>query len=140
MEKLLDGIQQMGGYVNKPKLIGTFNYSDFTVPSASKNKLFTGVLSRNARQRTYIFNNTLNQAMTAAPSYYMYDSTLMNGAGAYSGSTSFAATLAANSNLLDTSERIGTMAAHVDSILIVMPIGPTLPTSGKIDIYVSEYF
>jgi hypothetical protein len=137
MAKYLDGIQNVQGLAGLPKLIGSFSYSDFKTPSATKTKFFPNTLIRNAKARTILFNSTLNQTTGTPPLVTPYDSTV--GVAWVNSSTTLGPILA-NTSGNDTSERLGILASHVDSIGIGIPMGATLPTSGKLDVYIVEYF
>jgi hypothetical protein len=132
------GVQVTEGRADKPKLIGSISYNEFTTASATKYKVFSGVLSRNAKARTIIFNNTLNQSTNTSPSFFPVDSTI--GTNAVFGTALSGGSIPPNSQMYDTSERTSTLASHVDSCQIGIPMGTTLPTSGKIDVYIVEYF
>lgn len=140
MVKFLDGVQSTEGRATQPKLIGTFNFNDFTTVSASKFKYFAGALSRNAKARTFILQYSLNQPTTAGPTVFFYDTLTTPAPSNFANGAQIGTVIGVSSTMVDSSERLGLLAAHVDSFSIGIPMGATLPTSGKVDVYVVEYF
>ena len=125
-----------------PKLIATIPYTDFTVASDNIYPYWVSVLTRSARERTFLVYNTMNQPLTAS-SLAFYDSVLgiagqpgiartavftPPGTGAVSYTTSE----------MSSNQGEGLVASHVDSLQAILGIGATLPTSGNVLIYVSE--
>ena len=125
-----------------PKLIATIPYSDFTSPSNSIYPFYLSSLTRSARERTFQIYNTMNQPLSANALAF-YDSALgvttqpnvaqtavFTAAGAGTISTVTSESASASSQ--------GLCASHVDSFQAVLGIGATLPTSGNVQIWVSE--
>lgn len=119
-----------------PKLIATVNFSQLTA-SSTLNIAFPSVLNRNARQRTFIFYNSLNQPTSAAVNAIPYDSTI--GFIAIGGDSTTIGTLGSPARVSIVSESHPSLAAHVDSIWMSIPMGATAPTSGSLQVYVVEF-
>ncbi|MHB1681600.1 MAG: hypothetical protein ACYCYO_02050 [Bacilli bacterium] len=125
-----------------PKLLATIPYSQFTAVSSSIYPYWVSVLTRSARARTFMVYNTMNQPLTGN-SLEFYDSIL--GIGGQPGIAQSAVFTAAGSNALSTvtsesasASSQGLVASHVDSLQATLGIGATLPTSGNVQIWVSE--
>lgn len=126
-------------YNSVPRLIGTFNFSDFTVASATSWKRLSNTLSRKAVQRTFLMQNTLDQPTTTSITAQMYDST-MNASAINTPGVSMGGAMSANGQMVETSEYFQRLATHCDSITIGVPMGATLPTTGQVSIWVVEFF
>lgn len=125
-----------------PKLIATIPYSQFTTASSNIYPYYSGVLTRSARERTFILYNTMNQALTAS-SLAFYDSILGIGGQPGIARTAVFTPPGIDSVTYTTSEMAsnqgeGLVASHMDSLQAILGIGATLPTSGNLLIYVSE--
>ena len=123
-----------------PVLLATVPFSSFTA-NATYYAVLTSKLSRNARQRTFILVNTMNQPTSAAPTLFPYDSATQS--NTKTSSYTFSGALAAGQQITDTSDNgsqagAGLLASHVDSANIGMAMGATAPTSGNVYIYVVE--
>ena len=126
-----------------PKLIATIPYSDFTVASSNINPYYAGVLTRSARERTFMVYNDLNEALTTC-AFNFYDTILgISGQPQLNGLASLSTPPGVGQVSIGTSEETtsgteGLLASHVDSFQAALGIGATLPTSGNVYIYVSE--
>ena len=119
-----------------PVLLATIPYSDFTA-STTYYGFFPTVFHRNARARTIITFNNLNQALSSLY-YNVYDSTAGGDQGLYGiGPTE---TPSSGGTDVSTSEAVSELAAHVDSFKVAIGMGATAPTSGNVTIYVVEAF
>lgn len=125
-------------YTQQPKLIATWDFSDFTTVNSTRWKTIWNVLKRNAKQRTFIVINKLDQPTSGGATIQMIDST--EPIGTVSPSVVLGGSLIVNSQLVDTSEYQYRLASHVDSITIGIPIGATLPLSGVVKVYIVEMF
>jgi hypothetical protein len=138
--KYLDGVQVTEGKAdNAPRLIGTIDFTEFTTPSSTYYKKLMNVLTRNAKQRSFYFTSTLNQSLSASTVIYMIDSAI-NDVISISQGANMGGVLSTQNICMETSERLPYIACHFDSIQLGFPIGATLPTSGKIKVYVVECF
>lgn len=128
-------------YANIPRLVGTVPYSSFSA-NTTIYPVFMQVLSRNARQRTFIFSNTLNQPIGIS-NISLTDS-LIDPSGGYNfgdGIGQLATNIPANTGYaVYTSELRSALIAHVDSFQVSISMGSTAPTSGNVQIYVVEVF
>lgn len=125
----------------KPRLLTTINYSEFTA-GASIDKYLDGVLSRTAKERTFIFVNEMNQGI-GTTRVNMYESTLYHGANdGYRFNQNAVLPNVSNMGQLVvySSTSYSFLASNVDSIGINLTIGTTAPTSGKLSIYVLEEY
>jgi hypothetical protein len=120
-----------------PKLIATFNYSDFTV-SATKWKTAQAMFNRNAKKRTFIFQSTLNQPTSSTCTLQPYESTVNFQGIIASPSGSSGNALTVNGQAVVSSDYSVTLGTAVDSFNIGVPMGATLPTSGQVLVYVVE--
>ena len=119
-----------------PKLIGTVPYTSFTA-SGTIYPSFKSVLSRNARRRTFYLYNTLNESLSSA-GYIPQDSALAPAGVSVAHSEAASVIPAASQIVIDTSEQLPLLAAHVDSMALSLGMGATLPTSGAVYLYVTE--
>ena len=119
-----------------PKLIGTVPYTSFTA-SGSIYPSFRSVLSRNARRRTFYLYNALNESLASA-GYIPQDSALAPAGVSVTHSEAASVTPVASQIVIDTSEQLPLLAAHVDSMAMYLGMGATLPTSGAVYLYVTE--
>lgn len=119
-----------------PKLIGTVPYTSFTA-SGTIYPSFKSVLSRNARRRTFYLYNTLNESLASA-GYIPQDSALAPAGVSVAHSEAASVIPAASQIVVDTSEQLPLLAAHVDSMALSLGMGATLPTSGAVYLYVTE--
>ncbi|PSR33032.1 MAG: hypothetical protein C7B46_11560 [Sulfobacillus benefaciens] len=127
------------GQVTAPTLIGTFGYADFAA-DATYSANMVGDLHRNAKQRSFIISNTLNEAITEVV-MYLFDSTQdanNNAAGGMNYTDSGGIGSLGYGQY--TSEAAGILAAHFDSVMVNMTMGATAPTAGEVQIYVVEVF
>jgi hypothetical protein len=124
-------------YKTIPRYLGVFDFSDFSA-NATKWKQFRGCLNRNAKQRTFIFQSTLDQPTSTSSTIQLFDSTLgFTGlAGSPSGNTGSG--LSAGAQCAVSSQYSVTLGTNVDSVNFGIPMGATLPTSGGITLYVVE--
>lgn len=121
------------------QLIGTFGYADFTA-SGTYSAVMTAVLHRNAKARSFVIANSLNEALTSQ-TFWLFDSSLDTLANAGSGqSLSDANGTASQAYAQYTSEAAGILAFHGDSVMIQLTMGSTAPTSGDVKIYVNEFY
>ncbi|NMP24051.1 hypothetical protein HIJ39_17090 [Sulfobacillus sp. DSM 109850] len=122
-----------------PTLIGTFAASDFSASQTYK-AVMTGVLHRNAVERSFIIANTLNEALTSLD-FWLFDTTLSTYSNTGGGQNlSDSNGVASNGYAQYTSEAAGILAFHGDSLIIQMGMGATAPTSGEVQVYVVELF
>ena len=119
-----------------PKLIGTVPYTSFTA-SGTIYPSFKSVLSRNARRRTFYLYNSLNESLSSA-GYIPQDSALAPAGVSVAHSEAASVIPAASQIVIDTSEQLPLLAAHVDSMALSLGMGATLPTSGAVYLYVTE--
>ena len=119
-----------------PKLIGTVPYTSFKA-SGTIYPSFKSVLSRNARRRTFYLYNALNESLASA-GYIPQDSALAPAGVSVTHSEAASVTPAASQIVIDTSEQLPLLAAHVDSMAMYLGMGATLPTSGAVYLYVTE--
>ena len=123
-----------------PTLLLTVPYSDFT---ASSDYFFTlsGVLHRNARARSFVIYNSMNEALTGT-GFDLEDSAIK--VGAPSGFASLVNYASQGSTVTYTStdnkNNLGYLGAAVDSIRGFFGMGATAPTSGNVYLYVTEVF
>lgn len=97
-----------------------------------------GQLNRGAKSRTFFFVNNMNAAITTLQ-IEPYDSAANDGSATYGLTVNFYAP-EAGAKSYKTSETDPGLAAHVDSIVCTVQIGATVPTSGTLDLYVTEIF
>lgn len=126
-----------------PKLIATIKASDITTASGITRIDFEGVLSRNARQRTFTLIQGLNEALTSFQ-IQPFDSSIQGNSGVGNwwgdGSSQQTSGMLSNSmgNISSVSSGDGALAANADSLSFLIGMGATLPTTGTLDIYVTE--
>lgn len=124
-----------------PRLLATVPYTDF-VASGNIYPYYSAVLTRSARERTFILYNTMDQALTAS-SLAFYDSVLGIVGQPGIARTAVFTPPGADAVTYTTSEMAsnqgeGLIASHIDSFQAILGMGATLPTSGNLLIYVSE--
>lgn len=122
-----------------PTLLDTIPYSAFTA-SGSLVKTYSAVLHRNARGRTVVAQNNLNQALSSL-SLYPWEST----ANGVVGTQVAASQISVTAPGIDTqgaysSDQYGGLGANVDSLTVVLGMGATTPTSGNVYLYAVEMF
>ena len=127
-----------------PKLIASIPYSKFTA-STTYYPYFPASLTRNARARTYSVYNSMNQPTTGGTEFNAYDSSITNHPAGVDGGLSWGSGIGTNTILTITSEMssnggVGVLAAHVDSFQGGYGMGATAPTSGSLDVYITELF
>jgi hypothetical protein len=139
--KYLDGVHITERRADiTPRLIGSVNYNEFTA-NATFYKSYTGILNRLATKRTLIFQSTLNQPLSSNITIVPFESTLTGFSGLKNSvASSSNGNLIASGQLTVTSDTQGMLSAANDSYSIGLPMGATVPTSGKIDIYLLEGF
>ncbi|POB11425.1 hypothetical protein [Sulfobacillus sp. hq2] len=124
-----------------PKQIGSASYTDLTA-SSTYQLVMVGVLNRSARARSFIVENSTNEAFESV-TFIPFDSTydaLNNTAGGQSYEDSGG--IAASGYGQYTSEMTDAqvLAAHFDSLIVEVAIGATAPTSGDLTVAVVELF
>lgn len=121
---------------NNPKLVLSVPYGDFTA-SGTVTKDMAQVFSRNARFRTFVFANTLDQTVTDAK-VLPYDSAITATTGI--GGDSFSANGGVGNTFANYygSDNNPTLKFETDSAQAQLTMGSTAPTSGSFDIYVIE--
>ncbi|WP_020374119.1 hypothetical protein [Sulfobacillus thermosulfidooxidans] len=128
-----------GGTANAPTNIGSAPYTNFAANS-TYDLIVVGALHREARERSFVITNTLNEAITSV-TFWLFDSTLdtySNTAGGMNYVDSGG--IASNGYGQYTSEQAGILAAHFDSVIVTLGMGSTAPTSGEVVVSVVEYF
>ena len=130
-----------------PFVAATIPYSDF-VASANIYPYFPQVLHHNARERTFMIVNTMDEALTAGDISLMDSAVTGTGANpsvSWGNNVSLGAA-GVSGGMIQTSEQasagngLGMLAAHIDSFQLTLGMGATLPTSGNVDIWVTELF
>ena len=123
-----------------PTLMLTVPYSDFTA-SVTFTKSLTSVLSRNARERTFLYINTLNETVTKL-SMAFFDSGIPDSYAHATEGWQDAGGIGSNFENVYTSDsgtnNDGILRSHVDSVFVSLTMGATAPTSGSLSIYVVE--
>jgi DNA replication protein DnaD len=127
-------IQQTGSKVIGPTLLATITAAQFTA-STTKFQTLSGTLSRNAKVRTIMVVNSLDQGITTT-TIYMYDS--INNTATNKVVNFTLTTPVASGMTVDTSENKPLLATHVDSFMIGFAIGATAPLSGDVKVYMTE--
>ncbi|WP_304459016.1 hypothetical protein [Alicyclobacillus sendaiensis] len=94
-------------------------------------------LTRNARARTFLVYNTLNQQVNV--SLLMSDSAINDNGSLLSGQA-YTGLSATHGLWIATSEQYPILASHVDSLVVGITTGSTAPTSGALQVYVVETF
>jgi hypothetical protein len=120
----------------KPRLIGTLLYSDLVV-SGTKYVSYKGALSRLCKGRTFLLTNNTSIAsgtVSATP----YDS--VADFPAKGGGATLSSSVTANGSSTTNDGVSGVLRANVDSVMVSVTWGATLPTSGDLKIYVMEVF
>jgi hypothetical protein len=126
----------VGSAVKGPMLANEQPYSAFPANTTT----YWGIpqsLSRNAKARTFIFYNTMDQPITCQ--LFVYDSTI-NDTYSLVTAISLSQIPATHGLLVATSESYPNLAAHVDSFFMSGQMGSTAPTQGQLKIYVVEVF
>ena len=118
-----------------PVLLATYPYTEFSASTTIYPQL-TNVMHRNARARTLIASNTLNEPLTSF-TVTLYDS---SGVNAPLGDSYAYGSVNNNAQLVLTSENHPMLAAHVNSVQFALGMGATAPTSGDVSIYLVEVF
>jgi hypothetical protein len=117
-----------------PTLLATINFSQFTASTTTYQTVIS-LLRRNAKQRTFIITNSMNQPITTVTLFFN-DSASSVGSNKVVNITLTAPV--ANGQTVETSESKPILVSHVDSVLIGLAMGATAPTSGEVKIYVVE--
>ncbi|MDG7045152.1 MAG: hypothetical protein JRN02_07255 [Nitrososphaerota archaeon] len=126
-----------------PKLIATITAADITTASGITRIDFQDILNRNARQRTFTIIQGLNEALTSFQ-MLLFDSSIQgdSGVGKWWGDSGNEQTSGMSSGSMGMQSSMaqgdGVLAANVDSISFLIGMGATLPTTGTLDIYVTE--
>ena len=125
-----------------PVLIATIPYSQFTTASETTYVNVLAALHRQARERTWYIQNTMNQPLTSL-TVGIFDSSLWNnpessGYYSFNAPSTGAQSLATGTSLNRSNGNAGYLGAAGDSFQIGMGIGATLPTSGNILVYCIE--
>ena len=119
-----------------PTLLATYPYTVFAASTTYYPTVLMGVLHRNARARTFLTDNGLNQPLTTLR-YGMRDSQVVD-----TSQTTVSAVQAppASTVSVDPSSAVPQLAANVDSLALSVGMGATAPTSGQVKLYVVEAF
>lgn len=136
----MSAISQMAMAVG-PRQIASIPYSSLAASTTTYVDI-ASVLSRHARERTFIVVDGTNVEVTAF-SAAVYDSLVYPSDASFLQTNSIAipggwqitlATEAASGSML------GLLAAHGDSLQVGIAIGSTAPTSGNVIVDVTEWF
>jgi hypothetical protein len=116
-----------------PVLFATIPYTAFTASTTYVTPIYYGVLHRNARSRSFILQNTLEEAISGF-TYALVDSVLnpFYDWGSPSSPTYTTGDDIAIPGMEGTS--------NADSVYFRLPMGATVPVSGEVNIYVGEVF
>jgi hypothetical protein len=115
-----------------PVLIESIPFSSFVV-SSTLNKSYLYKLNRNAKRRTFIFANYMDQQITNA-SITLFDSTNTGNKGGDAITKSMGVNWVSTFNGETNPQLMG----QVDSISLSLPMGATAPLSGNLIFYVVE--
>lgn len=131
-------------YTIGPTLIASLPYSDFAA-STTYYPYFPQSLHRNALHRTILVWNTLNESISGAIGFYPYDSTIASQPTGVAAGFSWGSGVGTNSmfnvnDQLSSAGNAGSLIAAVDSFQGGYPMGSTAPTSGTLNVYVTEVF
>lgn len=131
-------------YAGEPKLIATIPYTSFAA-NTTIYPYYKGVLTRNARSRTYAVYNTMDQQLSAGFEFNPYDSTAAAEPPGIQGGFTWGSGVAQDqfaivSSELGSSGGAGILAAAVDSFQGGYAMGATAPTSGNLYVYINEKF
>lgn len=133
-------------HVSKPRLIQSIPYSDFSA-STTYYPYFAQSLTRNARHRTYNVHNLLNVNLSGNIGFFPYDSNVSATPAVIGSGFNYtpSAGLSSGSQIplndqLASGGNVGALAAAVDSFQGAYTVGATAPTSGSVDVYMTEEF
>lgn len=120
-----------------PKLIVSIPYTDFDGTTTTTQLDALAVLSRNARHRTFTIENSTDQTLSSVV-VWLWDSTLKTSdpQNLYGNGTSIGGDTGAGLNVMDDVE-YPVLGRNADSISVI-PTLSTAPTTGAVDIYVTE--
>ena len=123
---------------NAPTIILDESYTQFTNTTGYSNFELPGVLSRNARARTFEFYSTVNEPITTIDAF-LYDSAIATPASQGWLITITTTALASGYPFVFTSEDIKELGAHVDSIALRFDYGTTtFASSGNLRVGLVE--
>lgn len=128
-----------------PRLIKTIPYTDFAANTTAFTNLGAGVFSRNARRRTLIVYNTLNEPIAAsAITWAPFDSSIaITGSNNQAISYTLASSgITAGNQMIfvdsPASSDLSFVGGAFDTANVGLPMGATAPTSGNVYVYVTE--